>query len=69
MGGYFHLAHVIAVDLDRLAQLRPGDRVTFHRIEIEDASTKLDRLDRIERAPVITTSGLRTQDSGLRTQG
>ena len=60
MGGYLHLAHVIAVDLDRVAQLRPGDRVTFRRIEIEDAQ-ELDRLDRLERARWLTI--LRTQDS------
>ena len=48
MGGYLHLAHVIAVDLDRLAQLRPGGRLTFRRVEIEEAR-HLDRLERIER--------------------
>ena len=31
MGGYLHLAHVISADLDRLAQLRPGDLVAFRR--------------------------------------
>jgi biotin-dependent carboxylase-like uncharacterized protein len=65
MGGYLHLAHVIAVDLDRLAQLRPGDRLTFRRIEIEDAR-QLDRRDRLERSRWLNI--LRTRDSGLRTR-
>ena len=49
MGGYIHLAHVISADLDRLAQLRPGDPVTFRRVEVDEART-IDRLDRLERA-------------------
>jgi biotin-dependent carboxylase-like uncharacterized protein len=58
MGGYCHLAHVIAVDLDRLGQLRPEQRVTFRRIEIEEAR-ELDRLDRLVRARWLNI--LRTQ--------
>jgi biotin-dependent carboxylase-like uncharacterized protein len=49
MGGYHHLAHVISADLDRLAQLRPGDPVTFRRVAIEEAR-RIDRLDRLARA-------------------
>ncbi len=47
MGGYLHLAHVITTDLDRIGQLRPGDPVTFRRIEVEEAR-QLDRLRRLE---------------------
>jgi biotin-dependent carboxylase-like uncharacterized protein len=47
MGGYLHLAHVIAADLDRLGQLRPGEAVTFRRVEVEEAR-RLDRLRRSE---------------------
>jgi antagonist of KipI len=32
IGGYPKIAHVIRADLDRLAQLRPGDRVRFERV-------------------------------------
>ncbi|WP_435005279.1 biotin-dependent carboxyltransferase family protein [Tundrisphaera lichenicola] len=49
MGGYLHLAHVISADLERLAQLRPGDRLRFRRIEVEEAR-RIDRADRRERA-------------------
>ncbi len=39
IGGYPKIAHVIAVDLDRLGQLRPGSRVQFRRIELDEASS------------------------------
>ncbi len=32
VGGYPKVAHVIAADLDRVGQLRPGDRVVFERV-------------------------------------
>ena len=59
MGGYLHLAHVVSADLDRLAQLRPGDRVTFQRIDLEQAR-KNDSLDRSERTRWLTI--LRTRE-------
>jgi 5-oxoprolinase (ATP-hydrolysing) subunit C len=37
IGGYPKIAHVIRADLDRLAQLRPGDRVRFARVTPEEA--------------------------------
>jgi antagonist of KipI len=37
IGGYPRLAHVIEVDLPLLAQLRPGDRVRFHAVPLEEA--------------------------------
>jgi allophanate hydrolase subunit 2 len=37
IGGYPKIAHVIRADLDRLAQLRPGDRVRFLRVTLEEA--------------------------------
>ena len=37
MGGYPHIAHVISADIDRLGQLRPGDRVAFRRVSLEMA--------------------------------
>lgn len=44
-GGYPHLAHLISADLDRLAQARPRDRISFRRIAVVEAR----RLDRAER--------------------
>jgi biotin-dependent carboxylase-like uncharacterized protein len=37
IGGYPKVAHVIAADLDRLAQLRPGDAVRFEKVGMEEA--------------------------------
>jgi antagonist of KipI len=37
IGGYPQLAHVIGVDLPLLAQLRPGDRVRFQAVPLEEA--------------------------------
>lgn len=45
IGGYPHVANVIAADLGRLGQLRPSDRVRFWRVSLEEAR----RIDRIER--------------------
>lgn len=37
MGGYPHVGQVIAADVDRLGQLRPGQCVRFERIGVEEA--------------------------------
>lgn len=37
LGGYPQLAHVIAVDLPLMAQLRPGDAVRFAEVELAEA--------------------------------
>jgi 5-oxoprolinase (ATP-hydrolysing) subunit C len=63
IGGYPKVAHVIRADLDRLAQLRPGDRVRFARVSSEEAEAGardrtaflrewLTRLRVAERQPV-----------------
>jgi allophanate hydrolase subunit 2 len=46
MGGYPHVAHVIAADLDRLGQAAPGQAIYFARVGLEEAR----RLDRERRA-------------------
>lgn len=37
MGGYPHVGHVISADLDRIAQLRPGDVFRLQRIGLDEA--------------------------------
>ena len=37
IGGYPKVAQVIAADLDRLGQLRPGDAVRLERVTIAEA--------------------------------
>jgi allophanate hydrolase subunit 2 len=37
MGGYPHVAHVVAADIERVGQLRPGDRVHFGRVTLAEA--------------------------------
>jgi antagonist of KipI len=39
-GGYPRIAHVAAVDLPRLAQRRPGDRVRFAETSLADAQSR-----------------------------
>jgi len=36
-GGYPKIANVIGVDLGRLAQVRPGDRLSFQAVNVEEA--------------------------------
>ena len=45
VGGYPHVAHVIAADLGRAGQLRPGDTIELRRIPLAEAR----RIDRDER--------------------
>ena len=42
IGGYLKIAHVIAADLDRIAQLRPGQQIHFERISIDAAEVISD---------------------------
>jgi allophanate hydrolase subunit 2 len=37
IGGYPKIAQVIEADVDKLGQLRPGDRLRFRRVSLEDA--------------------------------
>ena len=43
VGGYPRLGHVIAADLPRLAQLRPGDALRFERVDAAAAHAALQR--------------------------
>jgi allophanate hydrolase subunit 2 len=36
-GGYTKIATVISTDLSKVAQLKPGDRVRFARVSVEEA--------------------------------
>jgi 5-oxoprolinase (ATP-hydrolysing) subunit C len=48
IGGYPKIAHVISADMDRIGQLRPGDRVSFKFVSMSEAETVLKtRLDEI----------------------
>ncbi len=42
-GGYYRLANVISADMDRLAQLKPGDEVWFSLVNLEEAYQFLKR--------------------------
>jgi len=59
-GGYPKIANVIGVDLGRLAQLRPGARIAFQAVDIDEA-VKLRRTEvaalaaPITREPMIRT--------------
>lgn len=37
IGGYPKVAHVVSADLDKLAQLRPGDTIRFARVGLDEA--------------------------------
>lgn len=46
IGGYPKVAQVVSADLDLLAQLRPGDRVMFERVDMD----KAEELYRLKQA-------------------
>ncbi len=43
VGGYAKIAVVITPDVDRVAQLKPGDRVRFQRVSLEKAQRELGK--------------------------
>lgn len=45
-GGYPNIAHVVSADLDRLAQLKPGDRVRFEAVDLVAARALSERRER-----------------------
>jgi biotin-dependent carboxylase-like uncharacterized protein len=53
-GGYTKIANIISADLDRLAQVMPGETLRFKAVTLEAAHQALreenDRLDRMRRA-------------------
>jgi 5-oxoprolinase (ATP-hydrolysing) subunit C len=62
MGGYPHVAHVISADLDRLGQLKPGDRIVFRRVTLEDARTE-DQQSRLARKAFLSRVSTMAQDA------
>ncbi len=44
-GGYTKIATIISIDLTKVAQLKPGDRVRFQPISIEEAHQLLNQLE------------------------
>lgn len=45
VGGYTKIGGVITVDLPKLAQVKPGDSITFEKITIEDAHDLLKEME------------------------
>jgi KipI family sensor histidine kinase inhibitor len=54
VGGYAKIANVISVDLPKLAQTKPGDKIFFEKITIEEAQNlyirRIDELEKIKRS-------------------
>lgn len=67
MGGYPHVAHVISADLDRLAQLRPGDMVRFEPVALDDAR-RLDAAARASQAELVRRIATLAADLGTRSE-
>lgn len=44
-GGYRKIATVISADLPLLGQVKPGDRVSFRKVSIQEAMTALQKLE------------------------
>lgn len=57
VGGYAKIANVISVDLAKLAQAKPGDKIVFEKISIEEAhNLYLKRLDEFEKLKLSFTN-------------
>jgi biotin-dependent carboxylase-like uncharacterized protein len=46
-GGYPKIAHVISQDLDKLAQLRPGNSISFRQVDVRQAHDEIRQNDRL----------------------
>ena len=46
-GGYHRIANVITSDIDRLAQLKPGDEIGFELVDVDTAYIALDKKNKI----------------------
>jgi allophanate hydrolase subunit 2 len=62
MGGYPHVAQVTSADLDRLGQLKPGDRIQFRRMTLDDARCE-DRMARQARMTFLSRVATLAQDA------
>jgi allophanate hydrolase subunit 2 len=49
IGGYPKFAQVIGADLDRAGQLRPGERLRFRRVALEEAEAVWRRRQEVLR--------------------
>jgi biotin-dependent carboxylase-like uncharacterized protein len=49
IGGYPKIAQVIAADLDRIGQLRPGAKLAFQHVTLEEAEALLEERTRLLR--------------------
>jgi len=47
IGGYPKIAHVISADLDALGQLRPGDKIRFVQVALDDAGERWKEREQI----------------------
>lgn len=52
-GGYTRIAHVIRADLPRVGQARPGDRIRFLRVNLEEARAALREREEGIRARIV----------------
>ncbi len=62
IGGYPHIAQIISADLDRLGQLRPGDRTRFRRVTLDQAR-HADREMRLARKASSSRLATAAQDT------
>jgi allophanate hydrolase subunit 2 len=46
-GGYAKIATVISIDLSKLAQLKPGDRIKFRAVSVEEAHQLLKEKEEV----------------------
>ena len=57
MGGYPHVGHVVSADLGRVGQLRPGQRVRFEPVTLDEARRlDIDARNAIRRLELVTAT-------------
>lgn len=62
IGGYTKIANVISVDLPKIAQSKPGDKVKFERVSIEEAQALYDeKLKEFEQIKINLNKPVKTK--------
>lgn len=75
VGGYTKIATVTALDISKLAQMKPGDEITFKWVTVDEAIAALDQYDdefnkminQLDQAPIFNLQTLRTTAKNLAT--
>ena len=63
-GGYTKIATIISIDIPKIAQAQPGDKIQFDKVTVEDAQNLLQEFEKIIQNAIVDPS-TETDPSGV----